>query len=201
MSTPYPPSVGGTHVTEVVEPRNRVQWGPIIAGVLAALGTLLVLAILGLAVGASALEPRESGQSLGTTAAIYGAVTAIVAFFVGGFVAAKSAAVGGAGSGMLNGLMVGLAILALVIYLTGSGVGTLLGTVGSNLGDLVNVAQGQVSQSDVDEAQRQAQQADLNAAFDSVADGAWGTLIGLVLALAASTIGGIVGHNRPRDLA
>jgi hypothetical protein len=42
--------------------KNRVQFGPIIAGVLTAIATLLILTVLGLAIGASALE-RQSGVS------------------------------------------------------------------------------------------------------------------------------------------
>src|SRR5918997_1682768 len=78
-------SHSGTQVGEDVMPvRNRVQWGPIIAGVLTAIATLLILTVLGLAIGASALEPREVGESLGVGAAIWGALSAIIAFFLGG---------------------------------------------------------------------------------------------------------------------
>lgn len=48
---------------DFVELKNRVQFGPIIAGVLTAIATMLILTVLGLAIGASALEPRDVGQS------------------------------------------------------------------------------------------------------------------------------------------
>lgn len=174
---------------DTIDAKNRVQWGPIIAGVLTALATLLVLTILGLAVGSSALEPRDVGSSLGTGAAIWGAISAIIAFFVGGFIAAKTAAVGGVGSGMINGLMVGASILAIILYLTGTGLGSIVGSLGTNISDVTNLAQD--TQSDPAAQQN---------AFDTVKDSSWGTLIGILLALAASTIGGIVGHNDRRDL-
>jgi len=196
-------SHSGTQVGEDVMPvRNRVQWGPIIAGVLTAIATLLILTVLGLAIGASALEPREVGESVGIGAAIWGALSAIIAFFLGGWVAAKTAAVGGAGSGMINGLMVGVTILALLLWLTGTGVANVVGAIGSNVGDIANVAQsqGQSTQQAQQQAQQATQQIDPNQAFETVRDSAWGTLAGLVLPLIAAAVGGLLGHNKRRDL-
>ncbi len=184
----------------VMTVRNRVQWGPIIAGVLTAIATLLILTVLGLAIGTSALEPREVGSDLATGAAIWGGLSAIIAFFLGGWVAAKTAAVGGGGSGLINGLMVGVTILALLLWLTGSSIAALLGTLGSNVGDIANVAQGTVQQNPQQQAQQAVQQVDPQQAFDTVSDSAWGTLAGLVLPLIAAAAGGLLGHNKRRDL-
>lgn len=171
---------------DAVELKNRVQFGPVVAGVLTAIATLLILSVLGLAIGASALEPRDVGESLGFGAAVWGIISALIAFFLGGWVAAKTAAVAGAGSGLINGLMVGAAILALVIWLSGTAAGAILGTLGDNLDDLVNVV-------DADDATVQE-------AFNTVEDGAWGTLLGLVLPLAAAAVGGLLGHNKREDV-
>jgi len=175
--------------------RNRVQWGPIIAGVLTSIATLLILSVLGLAIGASAFEPRDAGESIGTGAAIWGALSAIVAFFLGGWVAAKTAAVGGPGSGMINGLMVGATILALLLWLVGSGVASIVGAIGSNIVDIANLVQDQGQT-----AQQQAQTADTQQAFENVRDSAWGTLAGLLLPLIAAAVGGYLGHNTRREL-
>lgn len=204
---------GGSRDTEVGENvmpvRNRVQWGPIIAGVLTAIAILLILTVLGLAIGASALEPRDAGKTLGAGAAIWGALSAIIAFFVGGWVAAKTAAVGGPGSGMINGLMVGATILALILWLTGSGIASVVGAVGSNIGDIANVVQDQAqtnpqqaqqAEQQTQQAQQQLQQVDPQQAFETVRDSAWGTLAGLVLPLIAAALGGLLGHNKRRDL-
>jgi hypothetical protein len=192
-------SHSGTQVGENVMPvRNRVQWGPIIAGVLTSIATLLILSVLGLAIGASVFEPRDAGESIGTGAAIWGALSAIVAFFLGGWVAAKTAAVGGPGSGMINGLMVGATILALLLWLVGSGIASIVGAIGSNIVDIANLAQdqGQTAQ----QAQQQAQTADPQQAFENVRDSAWGTLAGLLLPLIAAAVGGYLGHNTRREL-
>jgi len=192
-----------------VEVKNRVQFGPILAGVLTAITTLLILTVLGLAIGSSALEPREVGEGVGFGAAIWGIVSALIAFFLGGWVAAKTAAVAGAGSGLINGLMVGAAVIALALWLTGSGVGALLGTLGSNIGDITAVVQEEAGSTEA--AQQEAAQAqenleeqvaavDPNSAFEAVRDAAWGTLAGLLLPLIAAGAGGYVGHNERRDV-
>ena len=106
MTAPYDPGPvrrGMTGVGEnVLAVRNRVQWGPIIAGVLAAIMAFLLLTILGFALGASVLDPVNTAGEIGTWAAI----SAIVAFFLGGWIAARTAAVDGAFAGTMNGLTV-----------------------------------------------------------------------------------------------
>lgn len=203
--TVAPVAVG---VVDEKEPKNVIQWGPIIAGVVTAIAVMIVLTVLGLAVGASSLKPRDSGQAIGTFAGIWGGISALIAFFLGGLVSAKSASVAGKGSALLNGFMVGAAVLLLVLYLTGSGVGNLFGTVGSNIGDIANLVQEQADQQDVStqDAQQQAEQAanqaraNADKAFDAAKDAAWGTLAGLIIALAAATVGGLAGANSQRDL-
>ncbi len=194
---------------DVVEVKNRVQFGPIVAGVLTAIATLLILTVLGLAIGASALEPRDVGEGIGAGAAIWGIVSALIAFFLGGWVAAKTAAVAGAGSGLINGLMVGAAIITLVLWLTGSGVSGILGTLGGNIGDITSVVQEETggaegAQQEAEQAQAEAEeqvaQVDPNQAFGTVRDAAWGTLAGLVLPLVAAGAGGLLGHNERRDV-
>ncbi len=192
-----------------VEVKNRVQFGPIVAGVLTAIATLLILTVLGLAIGASALEPREVGDGVGTAAAIWGIVSALIAFFLGGWVAAKTAAVAGAGSGLINGLMVGAAILVIILWLTGSGVSAIVGTIGSNIGDITTVVQEETGGADAAQQEAEQAQADLEeqvadvdpqSAFDTVQNAAWGTLAGLILPLVASGAGGLLGHNERRDV-
>ena len=152
---------------------------------------MLILTVLGLAIGLSAFEPGE-GDGLGTAAGIWGAVSAVIAFLVGGWVAAKTAAVGGEGSGLLNGLMVGVTALAPILWLTSTGLGNLLGTVGTNIGEIAAIVQDQGAQQDAQQT--------LTSSYDEAEKGAWGTLVGLLLALGASAVGGLLGHNTRREL-
>jgi hypothetical protein len=176
----------------VLTARDRVQWGPIIAGAVSGLISLLVLTVLGLAIGASAFDPGTDLSDWDTWAGVWGGFSALIAFLVGGWVAARTAAVGGSFAGLMNGLMAGATILLVLIVLTTTGLTNLLGFLGGNLASIsdyaVNVAQGETAA------------ADAETAFDNVRDAAWGTLVTLVLALAAAALGGVFGHYERREL-
>ena len=163
--------------------RDRVRWGPIVAGFVTVIATLVVLTVLGLAIGLSAFEPDDAGGTTASTAAaIWGIITALLAFFAGGWVAARTAAVAGTANGALNGLLVGMAAIALTVWLVGTGLGNVLGAAAANLGTIASVSFS----------------ADPQNAFDEARTSAWGTFVALALALVASTAGGALGH-RDRD--
>ncbi len=195
--------------------RNRVQWGPIVAGAVIALGTLLLLSVLGLAIGASAFEPGSNVSDWGTSAGIYGALSAIIAFFLAGWIAAKTAAVDGKFAGLMNGLLAGALTLLILLYLTTTGITNFLGFLGNNVSDIASIASDVVEDEPVvgtgavptgEEVQAEADQAVdaaanvVNENYDRVQNGAWGTLIALVLALGAAALGGLTGFNSRRDL-
>ncbi len=104
--------------------RDLIRWGPVFAGVAVALGTIVLLSLLGAAVGLSA-----GPAGLGTTAAIWSGVATLIALFVGGWVAAATSAVGGKPEGILSGVMVWATLLALGLFLTAIGGGALLGAM------------------------------------------------------------------------
>lgn len=186
---PYPGLAVGENLMPV---RDRVQWGPIAAGAFAALGALLFLTVLGLAVGASAFEPGTDVSDWGTDAGIWGAASAIAAFLIGGWVAAKTAAVDGPFAGVMNGLMAGAVTLVALVVLTSTGLTNLTGFLGGNLNDLATYA--------ADVVQGDQTAAEAQAAFDNVRDGAWGTLAALALCFGAAALGGYAGHHKRRDL-
>lgn len=243
MTVPHDPGParrGTTGVGEnVLAVRNRVQWGPIIAGVLSAIVVFLLLTILGFVLGASVLDPANTAGEIGTWAAIWGAVSAVAAFFIGGWIAARTAAVDGSFAGVINGLMVGAAGLLFIIWLTASGLGNLFGTIGATVGSVLNVAAtaapaaqdaanvdanqagnvaeeqtginlddpqaaatavaGQVQQA-TEQAEEAIAAADNPQTFEAVRNGALGTLLGLLLPLLASALGGWVGRYERTDL-
>jgi hypothetical protein len=97
--------------------RDRVRWGPIVAGVVTGLTTLLVLTVLGLALGLSALDSDTTAAQWGTAAGIWGGLSLLIAFFLGGWVAGHSATTAGEGDGPLNGFLTGAATLILLLWL------------------------------------------------------------------------------------
>jgi hypothetical protein len=175
----------------VVVARDRVQWGPIVAGSLTALAVLILLAVFGVAIGASAFEPGTDISDWGSGAGIYGGISALVALFLGGWVAARSAAVEGPFAGLMNGLLAGITSIVAVVTAVAFGIDNIFGFLGSNLGDITNFAA--VLSPNADPAAQQS-------AFDTIDDAAWGTLIVLILALAAAALGGYLAHYTRQEL-
>ncbi|HYE21885.1 MAG TPA: hypothetical protein VEA69_25825 [Tepidisphaeraceae bacterium] len=202
-------------------PTDRVRWGPIIAGLFAALSTLAVLGVLGIAVGASAYDPGDNARNFGIGAGIWGAVSALLAFFIGGWLAARAAAVRGKDNGVLNGSMVWVAAIPLLLYVLMGGIGMAARTAGNAANSAAqaasNVAGGAASdptarervegearqasaklEADAKDAANRASAAikdprNQEKAADTTAKSAWGTLVSMLLGLGAAAAGGLVG--------
>jgi hypothetical protein len=174
-------------------PTDRVRWGPIWAGLLAAFFTLLVLSLLGLAIGASTVNmgaavQRTGNQNAGSYSAIWAGISAILAFLIGGYVAGRTAAVHERGWAALNGALVFLLALPILLWLASQGLGALIGNanhiaggLGITLGQLGTTATGAVKSITPAQAQQ---------AADTARNTAWGTLIGLLLGCGAAALGG-----------
>jgi hypothetical protein len=208
---------------DVVTPTDRIRWGPVLAGLFAALATLATLTMLGIAIGATAFDPGDTARGFGLGAGIWGAISTLLAFLVGGWMAARTAALPGRSSGMLNGAMVWFVAIPLLVYLLSSGVSSLIGTAGRAAGTAaaaVAPAAGAAANDPALQATAQAGAAgatgaiqataqalgaaaqdpqNQQAAADAVSRGAWGALLSLGLAAAASIGGGILGARREED--
>lgn len=94
---------------------NRLSWGAIIGGTVAALGLSALLYSLGLALGLSSIDPENpaSVRPSGIFTGIWSLVAALVALFVGGYVAARGAGSASKSSGALHGLVMwGLTVVS-----------------------------------------------------------------------------------------
>ena len=111
-------------------PLDRVRWASVLAGLFTVLAALATFALLGIATSLSAFDAQQA-DNFGAGAGLCGAVAALVSFGLGGFIAARTAAVVGQGNGLLNGAMVWIVTVVIVINVLGSGIGTLIGTVGN----------------------------------------------------------------------
>lgn len=174
--------------------RDRIRWGPIVAGVFTAMTTLLVMTVLGLALGLTAFEPGDTGErTLGTAAAVWGIVTGLLAFFLGGWVAGRNALGAPGENGAINGFLVGAATIVVMLWMIGAGLGNLMGLVGANVSEITQVVFDQpITAVTGEEAADAVPVAQEN--YDAARDSAWGTLAGLVVALAAAAAGGAAGH-------
>jgi len=175
----------------------RVSWGGIFGGVLVAVGLLLLLAALGVAVGISAVDPTQTAIArVGTGAGIWAGVSLLIALFVGGFVATRIGATHDASTGFFAGFLVWVVSLLLVAYLAASGVSSLAGGAFSLMGGAQQVAEevqqkAQDIQQKMPELQQKAQEVKPQATR-----AAWATFGALILSLAAAVIGAAAGRRR-----
>jgi hypothetical protein len=164
----------------VIEPRtesqrrDQVRWGPIWAGVIVAMATLVILSVLGTAIGVTAADAAAE-ETIEVGGYIWGAAMFLIAFFLGGFAAGRTAAVAGPMSGAFNGAMVWALGLVLAITLTTLGAGAAVGILGA-FGMTGEDAEG------------------VFAGFDEA--GLWWAFGALVIGLAVAAVGGMVGGPR-----
>lgn len=167
---------------QMVEPRDRIRWGPIWAGLITTLTSFLVLEMLMYGLGLLTVDVNPGANS--TSGPWITAIVGLIAFLAGGWIAGATAAVRGSGAGMANGFMVwGLATMLILVF-SMLGLSSLFGAVGSALADFVNLSNLNVPQNvNIDTAQIAAQ----------VRSGAlWATLSLVITALAAA-VGGWLG--------
>lgn len=184
--------------------RDQVRWGPIFAGVMTALTSLLLLSLLGVAVGLTAVNAGAAAAQgtpppdAGRNAALWGAMAGVFAFLTGGYVAGRTAAVFDRKWGALNGAMVFVVGVPLILWLAGQGLGAVLGSLGGFAGAL-NVDPGQV-QNAANQAANQTAPIDVARAASQAKTSVWMALVGALLWLGAGAIGGLMGTRRTLDV-
>ena len=210
--------------TTIVNPTDRVRWGPIFAGIFAALTSLVVLGVLGLAIGLSTYDPGDPLSSFGWGAGVWGIVSTILAFLIGGWVAARTAPPMGRGMAVMNSTMVWVVAIPLMLYFLGTGLGSLLNmatqaaatgaavaapAVGAIAGQAANQPQAQATVQTGAAELGQAAQATATAVAvqlpatvaktaETASSAAWSTLLVLLLGLVAAAFGGLLGAREPR---
>jgi len=151
---------------------RRISWGAIIAGLIVALVTQILLAMLGVAIGAATIDPIQEQrplEGLGTGAAIWWVVSSLISLFLGGCVAGRLAGVPRKGDGALHGIIMWGTATLITLLLAGTALGGLFGGAfgalkqGASQGappQLSEQIKGALQQSgvDTDRVQQQAQQ-------------------------------------------
>lgn len=100
-------SVGDSRSIEVLDRPDRVNWGALFAGVVLTLGVWMLLMVLGVALGLTAIRPGEQsiqGESLFT--GLWALVSPLVALFIGAWATARLARTHARWSGILHGAVV-----------------------------------------------------------------------------------------------
>ena len=102
----------------------RVSWGGVWGGVLVAMGTLLLLGALGVALGATLIDPdRADPTKLAAAAGIWGAVSLLISLFMGGMVATRTGMVFDRATAGFEGMLVWIVTAILMAGFAGSGLG------------------------------------------------------------------------------
>jgi hypothetical protein len=155
----------------------RVSWGGIWGGVLTAIGVLLLLAALGMAVGASATPAEADGTTLGMAAGVWAGVSLLIALFLGGMVSTRIGATYDGATGFWEGALVWIVTLLAIVGLATTGLSSLMGGAMRVMGTTSQVASAMQG-------------------TPAAAKAAWGTFGALVLMLLASVLGAVAGRRR-----
>jgi hypothetical protein len=139
----------------------RISWGAVIAGAIVAVIVGLMLNVLGIAVGASAVDATSgdtpSGTTFGIVSGIWLLVANLIGLAVGGYIAARFSGTADDTDGVLHGLsvwgvgyLISAVLLGNIIAGTAStayqGASSILGGVASGAGQAASAAAGPAQQ-------------------------------------------------------
>jgi len=122
---------------------RRISWGAIFAGTTAAIAVVLLLELLGTAIGAATINPlqgRSPGLGLAVGAAIWFVASCMIALFIGGWIAGRLAGIPNKLDGALHGFVTWALTSLALVYLVSTAAGGLLGGAGSLLGQTASLA-------------------------------------------------------------
>ncbi len=127
---------------------NRISWGAVLAGVVTALVTQLILNMLGIGIGVATLDPATGDNPQASTfsiaAGIWWTLSGIIASFAGGYLAGRLSGRPKESTAGFHGLIAWAATTLVIFYLLTSTLGSLLGgaynTLSSAVGGLGRTA-------------------------------------------------------------
>ncbi len=113
-----------------------MQWKPVVAGALAGFAMMIVLTTLGAALGITAGDAADGGDSraVGTAAGIWWLLTALAAGVFGGWVIARTARRDLDYDPVIYGVLAWVIGTIILLFLLAVGVGSMLGGLGGGLG-------------------------------------------------------------------
>jgi hypothetical protein len=179
-----------------------IDWGAIIAGTVVAIAVGFTLAILGVAVGATALNPwagtSEQAPAWTIAGGLYLAFSNLVAIQLGAFVAVRAARWPDHHHGALQGMIVWALAFTVAAGVLGVGVGGILAGDASAreaAGAAVNAAQAVTGEPT--NAAEQLTPSETDAVQDAAALTAWWAFATMVLGAVGAIAGGKLGSEHP----
>ncbi len=122
-------------------PRKGVSWRAIFAGVVTILATMLLLNLIGLAIGFGSIEPTEESNplsGLGTGTLVWWIISCLIALFLGGYVAGRVGVSFSNKSGIIQGIMTWALYTFISAWLVTSAVGSIVSGVGNAVGSVIS---------------------------------------------------------------
>lgn len=201
-------------------PLRRVAWGAIFAGAAISTALMVLLGILGLAIGATVIEPDSadspSARAFGIGAGVWWLVSGILALLAGGWATGRLAGLRRRWEAPLHGLVTWAVATTALVVLMGSAVGAVASgafrviSTGAYLGDReavrAEIERGMDSLQPRDPRpderttppRERISRETADQAADALAVAAWWTCLFLFLTAIAATLGGVAGVQRSR---
>jgi ABC-type transport system involved in multi-copper enzyme maturation permease subunit len=201
--------------------RSRVSWGAILGGAAVAIASYLLLTLLGSAIGLS-VQDSVDDETLGWGALAWAIVVSALALFLGGWVTSLCTAGETHREAVIYGVITWAVVLAMILWLVASGVGAgvnammgmaqVAAAAGDNNDWMAAARRAGVSQESIQQwrqsvqnAPAQANQAaqdpaNREAAKDAAQKATWGAFAGMVISLAASIGGALLGAGPRFDI-
>jgi hypothetical protein len=138
------PTTTDVQIDETITVAPALSWRSILAGVVIAIVVQLLLSILGGAIGLAVVNPTESGNPTGTTAAIVATIwwtlSGILAAWAGGVTAGRLSGLPGTVNAAWHGLIAWAVTTLLVFWLLASAIGGIVGGAFSLVGGIASTA-------------------------------------------------------------
>jgi hypothetical protein len=129
------------------EPNKGISWRAVFAGTVTVLSIMLVLNLIGMAIGLGSIDPVEDTNPLsgiGTGAIIWWVVSNLIALFAGGFIAARVGVSFTNTGGVVQGIMTWALYTVVSLWMLTTVVGTIISGVGTAVGGVITTT-GQVA--------------------------------------------------------
>lgn len=122
-------------------PPRGISWRAILAGTIAALSLMLILNLIGLAIGLWSIEPtteHDPLSGLGTGSIIWWVLSNLIVLFLGGFVAARVGVSFTDPNGIIQGIMTWALYTLISAWLLTSVIGSIVSGVGNMVGGVIS---------------------------------------------------------------
>ena len=174
-----------------VDPDGGMQWKPVLAGALTGFAVTLILTTLGAALGITAADVADGGDSraVGIGALIWWVLTVVAAGLAGGWVIAQTARWDMYYNPVIYGTLAWVVGVIILLLLLAIGVGSMIGGLGGGLGAAA-AERGMPAMSGADTARVAERASDVGQGT------AWGLLLSQLLGVGSSILGARMRRNR-----